>query len=193
LDSFLEDIIDYARNAKATAVVSSVNIIRLVDEVIENFRFIPGADKIRFEKSIHLDHEIVIDRVRLYIILNNIIANAVNYQRPQARDKWIKISTDLKDDRLEIIISDNGQGIEEEMISKVFQMFFRGTNQSKGSGLGLCIVKEAVERMGGDIKSQSELGKGTSFALTFPVTVGEKIKKRPKHDHLEEKERVSIL
>ena len=50
-------------------------------------------------------------------------------------------------------------------------MFFRGTNQSKGSGLGLYIVKETVERMAGDVSVQSDFGKGTIFTLTIPVTL----------------------
>ena len=176
LDDFLKDIIDYARNAKASAVVTSVNINQLVDEVIENFRFIPGADKVHIEKSIQLDHEMIIDRVRLYIILNNIIANAVYYQRLNVRSKWVKVVAELKHTTLVITVSDNGQGIEKDLIPKIFNMFFRGTNQSKGSGLGLYIVKEAVERMLGSIFLESEVGKGTSFTLTFPVSIGEKVK-----------------
>lgn len=190
LDDFLKDIIDYARNAKASAVVSSVNISQLVDEVIENFRFIPGADKVQIEKSIQLDHEMIIDRVRLYIILNNIIANAVYYQRSNVKSKWVKVVAELKHTTLVITVSDNGQGIEKELIPKIFNMFFRGTNQSKGSGLGLYIVKEAVERMLGSIFLESEVGKGTSFTLTFPVSIGEKIKEGSKQK-LQDK--ISIL
>src|SRR5690606_3648706 len=141
LDDFLKDIIDYARNTKTGMSLSIVSIDWLVNEVIENFRFISGADKIRFEKD--FDSELVVetDRVRLYTILNNIISNAVKYHRQDIKNKWIRIKATQHEGNLTIVIMDNGQGIERELIPKIFNMFFRGTDQSKGSGLGLYIVK----------------------------------------------------
>lgn len=68
-------------------------------------------------------------------------------------------------------ISDNGQGIDGDLLPKIFDMFFRGTNQSRGSGLGLYIVKETVERLAGDVSVQSDYGKGTIFTLTIPATL----------------------
>jgi signal transduction histidine kinase len=70
-----------------------------------------------------------------------------------------------------ISVSDNGIGIDEELQPKIFNMFFRGTNQSKGSGLGLYIVKEAVEKMNGTIQVQSRRGAGSEFIIAIPSAV----------------------
>ena len=169
LDEFLKDIIDYARNTKTGVRLTPVHLEGLVDQVLENFRFITGADKIRFEKGMERNLTVETDRVRLFIILNNVISNAVVYHRQNIRDRWVRISADYSEGKLRLIISDNGQGIDPELIPKVFNMFFRGTAQSKGSGLGLYIVKEAIEKLNGDIGIESVPNKGTTLTITLPA------------------------
>jgi signal transduction histidine kinase len=66
-----------------------------------------------------------------------------------------------------IIISDNGEGIDEEQQPKIFSMFYRGTTRSTGSGLGLYLVKETVEKLGGSITLSSKLGHGTTFTVVL--------------------------
>lgn len=169
LDSFLKDIIDYSRNKKESVQHSDFNLNKLVDEVIENFKFISGADRINFIKE--FDSELIIhsDRVRLYIILNNVVANAVKYHKLTIKDKWIKISASINNDELSLVVSDNGQGIDPDVLPKIFNMFFRGTNQSKGSGLGLYIVRETIENLEGSISVDSNLNSGTSFTILIPL------------------------
>ena len=81
-----------------------------------------------------------------------------------------------RQDRIWVLaITDNGIGIERSRIDRIFDMFYRATESAKGSGLGLYIVKETVERLGGEIKVESEYGKWTRFTLRFkdfaPVAV----------------------
>ncbi|HEY9047492.1 MAG TPA: HAMP domain-containing sensor histidine kinase [Ohtaekwangia sp.] len=171
LDNFLLDIIDYARNSQIGLRLETIDIALLIDDVVRNFAFTKDADKIKFQKDIHLERLVEVDRIRLIVILNNIISNAIKYHSLDKRDPWVNIQAYHKDHKLTLIISDNGQGIDEELLPRIFEMFFRGTNQSKGSGLGLYIVRETVEKMGGDIQVQSELGKGTIFTVTLPVNL----------------------
>jgi signal transduction histidine kinase len=171
LDNFLLDIIDYARNSQTGLRLEAVNIEALVDDVIRNFAFTKDADKIKFQTDVNCDYLVETDRVRLIVILNNIISNAIKYHSLEKRDPWINIQAYYRERKLTLIISDNGQGIDEELLPKIFDMFFRGTNQSKGSGLGLYIVKETVERMAGDVSVLSDFGKGTIFTLTIPATL----------------------
>jgi signal transduction histidine kinase len=171
LDNFLLDIIDYARNSQTGLRLEAVNIEALVDDVIRNFAFTKDADKIKFQTDVNCDYLVETDRVRLIVILNNIISNAIKYHSLEKRDPWINIQAYYCERKLTLIISDNGQGIDEELLPKIFDMFFRGTNQSKGSGLGLYIVKETVERMAGDVSVLSDFGKGTIFTLTIPATL----------------------
>lgn len=169
LDQFLQDVIDYARNSQTVLRQESVNLSELIATVTDNFTFVKGADKIHFIKDIRVTQEVEADRMRLMIVLNNIISNAIKYHRLEHSNLWIKTSARISQDKLVISVSDNGTGIEEDMLPKIFNMFFRGTNQSKGSGLGLYIVKETLERMNGEVRVQSVHGSGTEFVVSIPV------------------------
>jgi signal transduction histidine kinase len=79
----------------------------------------------------------------------------------------------------ECFVNDNGIGISEEYQSKVFDMFFRGHAASSGTGLGLYIVKEIVQKMGGTISLSSSLGEGTSVHLSLPSEKSEIKKEIP--------------
>jgi signal transduction histidine kinase len=171
LDGFLLDIIDYARNSETGVRLEAVDIATMIEDVLQNFTFVKDADRIRFEKNIKFDYRIETDRVRLMVILNNVVANSIKYHRLDIRDPWIKIDANFTAGMLTIVIADNGQGIEEDLLPKIFNMFFRGTNQSKGSGLGLYIVKETVEKLGGNISAYSKIGMGTSFKLALPSRI----------------------
>ncbi|MFZ6010526.1 MAG: sensor histidine kinase [Bacteroidota bacterium] len=171
LDDFLQDVIDYARNVQTGLKTEPTDLERLVSDVIDNFKFIKGADKIRFQKEIALSNLVQIDRVRLMIVLNNILSNAIKYHRLEQRDPWVTIAAHYAFQKLYVSVSDNGQGIDADLVPKIFNMFFRGTNQSKGSGLGLYIVKETVEKMGGSIQVESTLGTGTSFVVSIPASL----------------------
>ncbi len=67
-----------------------------------------------------------------------------------------------------IVIEDNGIGIDKESQSRIFDMFYRVSHESVGSGLGLYIVKEAVNKLNGDMKVESEIGAGTTFLIKIP-------------------------
>lgn len=171
LDNFLQDVIDYSRNTQTALKIEPVNISHLVDEVVSNFRFVNDADRIRFEKDILLEHPVEIDRLRLVIILSNIFSNAIKYHRPDIKDPWVKVGAHFFENKLNLYIADNGQGMHPDVLPNIFNMFFRGTNQSKGSGLGLYIVKETIEKMGGSIGVRSTPGMGTYFTITLPAIV----------------------
>jgi signal transduction histidine kinase len=171
LDHFLQDVIDYSRNSQTELRVESVNVRNLINAVIDNFTFVKGADKIRFIVDASEDFEVEVDRVRLIIVLNNILSNSIKYHRLEQQEPWIKIQARLAEGKILISVEDNGQGIEEDMLPKIFNMFFRGTNQSKGSGLGLYIVKETVERMNGVVQVVSKSATGSRFIVEIPVKV----------------------
>lgn len=177
LENFLDDILDYSRNSQIGIQLEPVDIEKLIDDTINNFRFVKGVNKIRFEKIVNLTHPVEIDRVRMMIILNNLISNATKYHRLDDNNPWVKITADYEDDNFLLSIEDNGQGMEPDLLPKIFNMFFRGTNQSKGSGLGLYIVKESIEKMGGTIAVQSQVEVGSLFTVKLPLRASS-----PKHN-----------
>jgi signal transduction histidine kinase len=104
----------------------------------------------------------------LTIILNNFISNGIRYFDPAKSLPFIEIRMVVDEKEAQITIEDNGIGIKEEEVENIFKMFYRASESSKGSGLGLFIVKESVDRLGGKITVASKLGKGTKFIVTLP-------------------------
>lgn len=166
LDQTLLDLIELARTRKGASKLSVINVKGLVDEIINSLRHVSNFDKINFEIKIDTGVEITADKVLMLSIFQNLIHNAINYCNPQS--PWIKIKVAETDDGIELEVADNGKGIAETVKNKVFEMFYRGHPDSSGSGLGLFIVKNALEKMKGKIRFESESGKGTIFYVTIP-------------------------
>jgi signal transduction histidine kinase len=103
------------------------------------------------------------DKMRLKIILNNLLSNAIKFQAPKKPNQFIRVSFKSTPEKYLIDVEDNGEGIKPEFKGKIFEMFFRGTQRSKGSGLGLYIALEAAEKIQGKITVSSEFGVGTLF------------------------------
>jgi signal transduction histidine kinase len=169
LDFFIKDIIDYSKNARTQISTEPVDFDVLLSEVTDNLKYIEGAESIQFNKKVSLAHTVSADKNRLSVVLNNLMANAIKYHDPHKENQWIDVHVSNSDGTIKITVADNGMGIEPEHQKKVFDMFYRGTLQSDGSGLGLYIVKETVSKMKGTIAVKSTAGKGSAFLVTFPV------------------------
>lgn len=107
------------------------------------------------------------DSTRLRIILTNIVSNSLKYHNPEA-NSFISIKIRVCETHAAIKITDNGIGIERIYKEKIFEMFFRATTQSNGTGLGLYIVKTMLEKINGKIAVESSPLVGTTFLLTIP-------------------------
>ncbi len=165
-DHFIREIIDYSRNARTEVVSESIHLLTLVDEVLEALRFDTNAQRIKFTKQIDADVFLISDKTRLAVILNNLIGNAIKYHDFSKENPVVEIGF-LKNSSA-LFVKDNGTGIMPEHQQKIFNMFYRGSERSTGSGLGLFITKEAVAKLNGDIEVKSEFGKGTTFTVKFP-------------------------
>jgi signal transduction histidine kinase len=169
LDFFIKDIIDYSKNARTEIRAEQVDFSSLVKEVTENLKFIEGAESIKFQSNVLVEQPLLADKTRLSVILNNLMANAIKYHDPRKENQWIDVEVSNSGGTIKLSVSDNGMGISNEHQDKIFDMFYRGTLLSKGSGLGLYIVKETVAKMKGTIHVESFPGKGSSFLITVPV------------------------
>ncbi|HET7178611.1 MAG TPA: HAMP domain-containing sensor histidine kinase [Chryseosolibacter sp.] len=169
LDSFIKDIIDYSKNARTEIRQEHVDFNSLLAEVTDNLKYLEGAEAIRFETDVRVGSSIIADRNRLSVVLNNLMANAIKYHDPRKDTQWIDVCVTKSERSLKVTVSDNGLGIDPEHQQKIFDMFYRGTVQSKGSGLGLYIVKETISKMKGTIRVESTPGKGSAFLITLPV------------------------
>ncbi|TAF66954.1 MAG: PAS domain S-box protein [Cytophagales bacterium] len=169
LDSFIRSLIDYARGRRGELSTDTIDFNKIIQESLESLRYTTGFDRI--EKRINIAEEIYFqtDLVRLQIIFNNIISNAIKYQNRKQSQSFISIDIiQLPHETIQITIRDNGIGIDEKAKIQVFNMFYRGTELSTGSGLGLYIVKQTVEKLKGTIELYSEEGEGTQIDILLP-------------------------
>jgi len=169
LDNFITDIIHYSRNSRMDIMPSKIHFHELVKESIETLKYMDDAERVKSIITIRDSVPFYSDHSRLLIIFNNIISNAVRYH-DKWKDSYLKIDIHIFDDRAEIQFTDNGVGIAEEFQDKIFKMFFRASYESKGSGLGLYIVKSTAEKLNGTISVKSKLGEGSTFFIEIPNT-----------------------
>ena len=108
------------------------------------------------------------DEKRVNVILKNLIFNAVKYQSFNQENPSIKVKANEDGNHILISVKDNGEGIDPDIQEKVYEMFFRASEKSSGSGLGLYIVKEMVSKLDGTIQLKSEPDKGSEFIIKLP-------------------------
>lgn len=165
-DQFIIDIIDYSKNKRKQVVMEPVSLQELFNESISQLMHIENANRITFTQELLVD-QIQSDGLRLKIIISNLLSNAIKYADINKQEMFISVKTYLEEGYNKIEVSDNGIGIKEEYKDNIFEMYF-GTNKNKGSGLGLYIVKEAVENIHGNISVFSESTVGSKFIVTLP-------------------------
>jgi signal transduction histidine kinase len=173
LDGFIKDILDYSLNARTEITKEKIDFYSLVEDVKERIGLFTKTERLYVELEIKNVAEFYSDRLRLEIILNNLLSNSIKYQDYSKDLCLVKIQISFSENHVEIIYSDNGIGIEATHLGKIFNMFYRASHNSKGSGLGLYIVKEAVSKLGGTISAQSNYGESTTFKLVLPIKTKE--------------------
>ena len=129
-----------------------------------------GTDQVERQVSIQ-GGEFSSDPWRIGEIFRNLISNAIKYRKINGESCRVSIKVDVNSERALIVFKDNGIGISAENLSKIFEMFYRASEQSEGSGLGLYIVKNAVEKLEGLLSVKSKPGEGTTFEITLPNKV----------------------
>jgi signal transduction histidine kinase len=168
LDETLKEILDYSRNARNNLHIKRVSLHEIVNDSIERLRYMEGSDQII--KEIQIDETVPLysDGYRLSVIFNNLLSNAIKYRDLQKDESFVHFGITVDEQKASFYFRDNGIGIADHLLPKVFDMFFRATERSDGAGLGLYIVKETVEKLRGTIAVESIVGQGTSFKFELP-------------------------
>ena len=141
----------------------------LIYELVELIKYTDVDINPRF--NLELDRELLVlsDSSRLQVILNNLLSNSIKYADRNKAESVITITASATSNSFTFSVEDNGDGIAEDHQDKIFNMFYRASEKASGSGLGLYIVKETLEKMNGTISHQSTLGKGSLFTVTIPM------------------------
>lgn len=165
LDYYIQKTLQYYKNNKTTSETSPVDFKKLIAELIEVYAY---TDKdTRFNINVNQNEVFNGDLFRIEVILGNLISNAIKYQKVDGTDKKVNIDVEVNRETAQISISDNGMGILNEHLEKIFTQFFK-SKVHHGSGLGLFIVKEALNKIDGRIAVSSDLDHGTTFKITIP-------------------------
>jgi len=167
LDLVIGDILSLSRTKKVDLKIEDLDFTKLLDETITDIRFNKGASAIHLEYQPDPGHVFRSDYNQMKIILNNLMTNAVKYHNLNQQNPYIRVSFKRVRSAVEIAVQDNGQGISKESIPKIFDMFYRASAGTEGTGLGLYIVQEALSKIKGIVLVDSQLGKGSTFKIVL--------------------------
>mgnify|MGYP001595420729 CR=1 FL=1 len=168
LDNFIQTITTYTKNTRLPIKISKINFNQLIDSVLNDFLYVQNSDKLVKIVKIDAIPDYYSDKLRIEIIIKNLLSNSLQFIDTSKKKSIVKISIGVTNKFIVISIQDNGLGIDKEVIPKVFDMFYRGNNVSKGSGLGLYIVNDTINKLNGRIELMSEKGEYTEFKLYLP-------------------------
>ncbi|MEX2336858.1 MAG: HAMP domain-containing sensor histidine kinase [Fulvivirga sp.] len=148
---------------------AEVDFMGMINELVEEQMDEVKSKKIKLSVRVLSEKMVISDSARLRLIIEHLLQNAITFQKNSRATKLIDISVKVLNDHVDIEICDNGEGIHKDRIADIFKIFYRGSETSKGSGLGLYIVKETVEKLNGLIAVASSKGVGSNFAVKIPI------------------------
>jgi signal transduction histidine kinase len=169
INNIVMDLINLTRMNHTNTNLVRIDFDLLLQECISAYNYLHNYGSIRFIKEIDKDIEFYSEWAIVNTILQNLIENAIKYSCPE-NDSFVRISIAEVGDRIRIEVQDNGIGIAPDYQAKIFDMFFRANDRVDGTGLGLYILKRAVERLHGEVRFTSEVFVGSTFTIFLPIT-----------------------
>lgn len=172
LYNLLENLLAWSRSKsnEISTNPQTLDLGQLVDNIVEVLKIAALDKKINIQNMIGPEAVAYADENLVSTILRNLVSNAIKFS---PENSYIVISSQQQNGFVEISVKDHGVGISSEDIPKLFredlQFSSPGTNKEKGTGLGLILCKEFVEKCGGKIRVESQEGKGTTMSFTIPV------------------------
>jgi len=168
LDSFILDILNYSRNSRIEVEPALIDFDELIKDTLAHTKYLQDENKVTIEIDIDDKVSLFSDRQRLVFIFNNMVSNAIRFVDESKTKNFLNIRIKVTSEKANIIFQDNGIGIDKDHLERIFEMFYRANDQKVGSGLGLYIVKESIDKIGGSIKVESEIDIGTCFVIDIP-------------------------
>ncbi|ABG60270.1 PAS domain-containing sensor histidine kinase [Cytophaga hutchinsonii] len=168
MDIFIKDLTQFSRNSRMEVIKESIDFKELITKIENNLKYDDNARFISFERNISQQSLFYSDPNRVETIVSNLLSNAYKYHRFDSNNPYINVKIEVSETAACIVIKDNGSGIADEYHNKIFQMFFRASEKSQGSGLGLYIVKSAIDKLEGTITLHSIPDKESTFTVEIP-------------------------
>jgi PAS domain S-box-containing protein len=168
LDKVIYDIVNYSRNNRVDLEIEEIHFRTLLNDIFDQLQFMNESKGLN--RVIEIDQNVCFysDRKRLNVILNNLISNAIRYSHGSTQDIFIKTIVAKSEEGVSIHVIDLGEGIDQMHIPKIFDMFYRASERSSGSGIGLYITKEVVQKLQGSVEVRSQKYQGSEFIVRLP-------------------------
>ncbi|HEY9045092.1 MAG TPA: hybrid sensor histidine kinase/response regulator [Ohtaekwangia sp.] len=168
LDETLREILEYSRNARNEIQSVEIDWSSIIQSSLQKLDYLDKDNRVMKSISLQTDIPFYSDATRIHTIFSNLLSNAITYSE-QNRESVVNIEVYTTGTTASFKVHDNGIGIREDILPKVFNMFYRGSEKSQGAGLGLYIVKETLTKLKGNIEIASIYGKGTTVQVNIPA------------------------
>lgn len=171
LDHLVMDLLSISRNDRVNEPKKEINLLLEINNSITSYYNALNTENLDIRVKVYNAIKFVSDTTRVRIILNNLISNAIKYRSFQKDLSYVSVEAKVTDEEATITIEDNGEGIEQNKLPHIFDMFYRATEKSEGSGLGLYIVKKVGDKLGAKIEVDSIELEGTTFTVRIPNSI----------------------
>lgn len=168
LDETLKEILDYSRNSRGVITVGKISAEQLIQDTLEKLKYMEAYQAVQLKTVIEENSLWLGDKYRAEVILMNLLSNAIKYYDCAKDVPTVTVTLKIDINTVTLAVTDNGIGIANEYLPQIYNMFFRATEKSEGSGLGLYITKEIVARLDGTITITSTVGEGTHVLVSIP-------------------------
>ncbi|HZG00783.1 MAG TPA: GAF domain-containing sensor histidine kinase [Chitinophagales bacterium] len=168
LDDVIRGILDYSRNSRSEVTVEEVSIKEIVQKTQDMLKYHNGFDHVAFRMRADEGIPLYTDKARLTTVISNLLSNSIKYYNKKEQTPYISVTAKVTEEKVLIFVEDNGIGIPEEYQQKIFDMFYRASSQATGSGLGLYILKETLQKLDGKISVISGKDVGSTFVVEIP-------------------------
>lgn len=168
-ETFINNITNYSRNARLEAELETINLGEFVESIYQDLRYSNMKHPITLQLDLD-ENTIHSDKNRLKAILGNLLSNSIKYSDTKKSESWIRVTSKTGNGEIVLGVEDNGIGIDPVHLPRLFNMFYRASELSTGSGLGLYIVHESLLRLKGSISVTSKPGEGSKFEVRLPQT-----------------------
>ncbi len=168
VDEFIQNMHEYYNLKRGELQIKEIDFNEIIKELQELYDVGAKVNNTSFQIELNQQDIFRTDVLSLKIILNNLLSNAFKYQRKDIDSKFVKLEIIVGSGSVTIYVRDNGIGIDQAHINDIFNMFYRATSQSVGSGFGLYNVKDALRKLNGEIQVTSQPGEGTEFKVEIP-------------------------
>lgn len=169
LNNITNTLIELTKLKERDVEPAEVNFKGLVQEAFANLQRLTESQDMLFHYDVEAIQGFISDPHLILVVLQNLIENSIKYKRQEV-DSFVKVEVKFLnlENEIQLKVSDNGMGIEPDIQENIFNMFFRGNQRSKGSGLGLYVLKNVVNKLNGKITLYSVPYKGTTFKINLP-------------------------